>query len=315
MDDKYASICGYTQTELEEYFPEYLNDTAQHLGMSKENLLDKMRAYYNGYSWDGTTKVYNPFTTLLFFDNRRFANYWFRTGTPTFLIEILKQRNQITPILKPVTMDESEFDSYDPANITEVPLLFQTGYLTVKQRKITDTDIEYTLDVPNAEVRGAILRHLLSAYSAYPVDRLQSLVTGMRRQIYQGDSSGLEQNLRMLLAHIPNNLHIQKEAYYHSLFLLWMKMLGFDIQGEILTNIGRIDAVWQQPDLTVICEIKFHVDKNIDELLNEAMKQIDDRRYYEAYLDREISLMAVAFTGKEVKCRMKRMQFFQPKNK
>jgi hypothetical protein len=127
----------------------------------------------------------------------------------------------------------------------------------------------------------------------------------MRRQIYQGDSSGLEQNLRMLLAHIPNNLHIQKEAYYHSLFLLWMKMLGFDIQGEILTNTGRIDAVWQQPGLTVISEIKFHAGKNIDELLDGAMAQIDDRRYCEAYLDREISLMAVAFTGKEVKCRMK----------
>jgi hypothetical protein len=114
----------------------------------------------------------------------------------------------------------------------------------------------------------------------------------------------LEQNLRMLLAGIPNLLHIQKEAYYHSLFLLWMRMLGFDIQGEILTNIGRIDAVWQHSGLTVITEIKFHADTSIDELLDDAMTQINNRRYYETYLDRKVSLMAVAFTGKEVKCRM-----------
>ncbi|MDR1581883.1 MAG: ATP-binding protein [Prevotellaceae bacterium] len=305
MDDKYASICGYTQTELEACFAEYLDDVANYTGMSRENLLDGIRTWYNGYSWDGETSVYNPFSTLLFFDKKRFSNYWFRTGTPTFLVNLIKERNRIAPVLKPVIIDESSFESYNPANIGEIPLLFQTGYLTVRHRELHDGQAQYTLDIPNQEVKESILRHLLGAYSAYPVEEVQPLIFEMRRQIYEGDSSGLEQNLRMLLANIPHNLHVPKEAYYHSLFLLWMRMLGFDIQGEVLTNIGRIDAVWHQAGLTVVTEIKFHSDKNIDDLLGEAMAQINDRRYYEAYHDRQVILMAIAFTGKEVKCLMK----------
>jgi hypothetical protein len=305
MNDKYASICGYTQTELETYFAEHLDDVAQHTGMSRENLLDGIRTWYNGYSWDGETRVYNPFSTLLFFDNRRFSNYWFRTGTPTFLVNLVKERNRIAPVLKPVMTDESSFESYNPANIGEVPLLFQTGYLTVRHRELHDGIAQYTLDIPNMEVRESILRHLLVAYSAYPAEEVQPLLLEMRRQIYEGDASGLERNLRMLLANIPHNLHVPKEAYYHSLFLLWMRMLGFDIRGEVLTNIGRIDAVWHQAGLTVVTEIKFHPGKHIDKLLDEAMTQISDRRYYEAYHDRQVTLLAVAFTGKEVKCLMK----------
>jgi Holliday junction resolvase-like predicted endonuclease len=108
----------------------------------------------------------------------------------------------------------------------------------------------------------------------------------------------------MLLAHIPYELHVQNEAYYHSMLLLLMKMLGFDIQGEVQTNIGRIDAVWRQPELTVVAEVKYHAVKSTDSLLDEAMAQIHDRRYYEMYLDRKVMLMEIAFTGKEVKCRI-----------
>jgi hypothetical protein len=107
-----------------------------------------------------------------------------------------------------------------------------------------------------------------------------------------------------MLANIPYNLHIPSEAYYHSLLLLWLKMLGFDVQGEILTNIGRMDAVWQQPGLTVVAEIKYHAKKKLNTLLNEAMGQIKDRKYYEKYLDHRVILMAVAFSGRETGCRI-----------
>jgi hypothetical protein len=130
----------------------------------------------------------------------------------------------------------------------------------------------------------------------------------MKQQLNAGDTSGLEQNLRLLLANIPNILHIQKEAYYHSMFLLLMKVLGFNIIGEVLTNIGRIDVVLHLPELTVVAEVKFHSKKKIDTLLNEAMKQICDNKYYEAFLDRKVMLMAIAFTGKEVKCELKRLE-------
>jgi hypothetical protein len=304
LDDKYASICGYTQTELESYFTEYIDEVAQYVSMSREVLLETIRTWYNGYSWDGKTRVYNPFSTLLFFNKKRFANYWFSTGTPTFLIELLKERNQIEAVLEPVLANESSFDSFDPDSIGELPLLFQTGYLTVKQRELICGQAQYTLGVPNSEVNNALLEHLLSAYSQYPADRLQPLIFKMQRQVQEMDAAGLEQNLRMLFAYIPNILHVKSEAYYHSLLLLWMKMLGFDIQGEVMTDIGRIDAVWHQSGLTVIAEVKYHAEKDTDSLLNDAMTQIRDRRYYERYSDRKVLLMAVAFTGKEVKCSM-----------
>jgi hypothetical protein len=303
LDDVYSSICGYTQDELEKYFTDYIDKIAAKKNKSRIELLEDIKIWYNGYSWDGQISVYNPFSTLLFFDKGKIANYWFRTGTPTFLIEILQKRNQIKPVLEPFKVGSIVFDSYNPLNISEIPLLFQTGYLTIKE---VDSSLrpQYTLGIPNLEVKEAFLEYLLNAYINYPVEQIQPLVYDMQAQIYAGDTSGLEQNLRILLANIPNTLHIAKEAYYHSMFLLLMKVFGFDIKGEIQTNIGRIDAVWSQSDLVVIAEIKYDSKKSITSLLNSAMKQINDRKYYESYLDKKVILMAVAFTGKEIKCKL-----------
>jgi hypothetical protein len=113
----YVAVCGYTQEELEHYFTDSIDEVAQYKNVSRNELLDEIKVWYNGYSWDGKTFVYNPFSTLLFFNNREFDNYWFRTGTPTFLIDILKNRNQIKPVLESIDTDSSSFDSYDPVNI------------------------------------------------------------------------------------------------------------------------------------------------------------------------------------------------------
>jgi hypothetical protein len=134
------------------------------------------------------------------------------------------------------------------------------------------------------------------------------MITSLQQQVRSKDAEGFEQNLRILFAHIPYEVQIESEAYYHSMFLLLMKVLGFDIQGEVMTNIGRIDAVWHQPNLAVVVEIKYGVKKKADRLLKEAMAQIRNRRYYEAYLDREVLLLGIAFTGKEVKCKMEEVK-------
>ncbi|MDR3251028.1 MAG: ATP-binding protein [Tannerella sp.] len=305
IDEQYATICGYTQEELESYFTEYFDETARYNGMDRAGLLDAIRMWYDGYTWDGRTSVYNPFSTLLFFKKKRFDNYWFHTGTPTFLMELLKKRNNIAPVLEPVHVYSSAFEGYDPANIGEVSLLFQTGYLTVKKIDLSSRPPQYTLGIPNEEVRTSFLEYLLNSYSDYPTGLVRPLISDMQQHIHDGDTTELEKNLRLLLANIPSTLHIKREAYYHSMFLTWMKLLGFDIQGEVITSIGRIDAVWQQPELTVVAEIKYSAGKvKADSLLNAAMEQIRDRRYYEKYLDRRVILMAVAFTGKEVRCRL-----------
>jgi hypothetical protein len=108
LNRKYVSICGYTQDELENYFTEYVDEAVLLTGMSRSDLLDKIRIWYNGYSWDGKTSIYNPFSLLLFFENGKFDDYWFCTGTPAFLINLLKTHNQISPVLKPVIVDTPE---------------------------------------------------------------------------------------------------------------------------------------------------------------------------------------------------------------
>jgi hypothetical protein len=168
MDEQYASICGYTQEELERDFSEYIDNTAVRLEMTREDLLKKIREMYDGYTWDGKTSVYNPYSTLLFFKKNEFSNYWFETGTPTFLINRLKKRSLAKSVLEPVIVDFSAFESYDPNALEDIPLLFQTGYLTVKNKETTNGDSQYTLGVPNLEVRESLMKHLLSAFTQYP---------------------------------------------------------------------------------------------------------------------------------------------------
>jgi hypothetical protein len=261
LSDKYAAICGYTQSELEENFKERINLLSAKLSCSTQEVLKEIQRWYNGYSWDGATTVYNPYSTLLLFEENIFANYWFRTGTPTFLIEFLKKRNQLRGIFEPIVVENVAFDDYDEENIDTVALLFQTGYLTIKQRQLNFGYPEYVLGTANFEVKDSLTKYLLNAYSNFPINALRDLQATIHKQIQTMNEEGLAKSINQLFVNIPYSLRICKEAYWHSLFLAAMNVLGFDFKGEILTNIGRIDAVWQQSDFAVICEIKYGVKK------------------------------------------------------
>jgi hypothetical protein len=196
IDNRYASICGYTQEELESNFVEHISDVAAHSGKTKEKLLADIRTWYDGYTWDGKTPVYNPYSTLLYFGKKVFSNYWFATGTPTFLIERLKKQNLTETVLEPVTVGSSAFESYDPENLEDIPLLFQSGYLTIKSIKQIGVKPAYTLGVPNMEVKQSLMEHLLNAYTAYPVSKMSQFAEDMLQQICQCDAEGLNNNLR-----------------------------------------------------------------------------------------------------------------------
>jgi hypothetical protein len=129
----------------------------------------------------------------------------------------------------------------------------------------------------------------------------------MLQQLLEGDSAAFERSLQELFARIPYQLHIPREAYYHSLLLLWMNLLGFDVQAEVATDKGRIDAVWTWNERVVIAEIKYAEDGPVEPLLEEALAQIAERRYYERYAgeNRRIAFLAVAFAGKDIACQLK----------
>jgi hypothetical protein len=321
MDEQYASICGYTQEELERDFSEYIDNTAVHFMKNREGLLEDIRNWYDGYSWDGKTSVYNPYSTLSYFKKKEFSNYWFETGTPTILINRLKKHSLAEMVLQPVVVGSSAFNSYDPNRLEDIPLLFQTGYLTIKDKQRVGISPQYTLEVPNLEVKESLMEHLLSAFTNYPVSKMSELGKQMLQQILNSDAEGFANNLRKMLADAPYSLKASKsrnkskaeaeneenEARYHILFQVWMTMLGFHIQSEKITNRGRIDAVLQQDEVAIVAELKYHATTKTDTLLNQAIAQIREKRYYEPFLDRKVILLGIAFSGKDVGCRIEQL--------
>jgi hypothetical protein len=304
LHNSFASICGYTQEELASNFSDYIAQVAEHLNMTKEYLTDQIRYWYDGYTWDGKTSMYNPFSTMNCFYYKEFSDYWFSTGTPTFLIEIIQRRNRTATILEPFVVGDTIFKGYNPPDMDEIPLLFQTGYLTIKQIELTGGIPNYTLGIPNSEVRKAFMTCLLEAYGKYRGYQIDSLRKIMEQQIINCDESGFASSLEVMTATVPYELHRTDEAYYHTMMLIWMRLLGFEIHGEMPNNRGRADAVWKQSGVTVIAEIKYHAKKSVNALLREAMKQINDRRYYNQYTGKVI-LLGIAFSGKNAGCRMK----------
>ncbi|MDR1522843.1 MAG: ATP-binding protein [Endomicrobium sp.] len=311
MDNKYGSICGYTQEELESSFKEYIGSTAGYMGISKEELLSKIKYWYNGYKWKGKEKVYNPFSTLSFFDKQEFIGYWFNTGTPTFLIEQIKKKGDLELLSEARVVSSATLrGNSDYANVNSMALLFQTGYLTIKEEEIVEDESEYIIDFPNYEVKSAFLGDLLEAYTKKDITEVQALRGKLLKVMRSKDSVGLEGILKSLYANIPYSLHIGKEAYYHSLFLMLARATGIEVNSEVLTDKGRIDVVLKHKDFVVVVEIKYSKGNNkVKGMIKEAMEQIRTKKYYEKYVGSDgnrnkVVLLAIGFSeNKEIVCR------------
>jgi hypothetical protein len=265
-------------------------------------MLQSIRYWYDGYSWDGETFVYNPFSTLKFFREKVFASHWFGTGTPSFFIDVIKRSH------RPETLFDTKivninllYNGYNPNAPEAIPLMFQTGYLTVKEKETVGEDTQYTIVVPNNEVKNAMADYLLSIFSTYPIENFTQLRRTIHQQIVSCDGDGLAASLKALFA-VPYQIKGGKEENYHVLFQICLRALGFKVQSEVSTEFGRADAILELPEMTVITEIKYSSSKNTETLLAEAKKQIIEKRYAEAYTGR-IVLLCAAFTDEEVKCR------------
>jgi hypothetical protein len=314
LDECYSTICGYTQEELENNFKDNIDMLAQALSQKRGRILENVKTWYNGYSWDGKTTVYNPFSTLCLFEKRKFKNFWFQTGTPSYLIRLLRGKSQLKAVLGKTVTYKLEATTDNPDEIGETILFFQTGYLTIKE---ISTNLEgeerYTLDFPNAEVRVSFIESLLAEYGKYPEDQPGFLRERLKTELLAGESSALTETLRVAFAWIPYEIIVENEHYYHSLMLLWLRLLGFNITAEISTNFGRIDAVWELPEQTIVAEIKYAKPSEedsavvLDKLLAEGFAQIEAKRYSERYkaADKKLTALAIACFGKEIKCEIR----------
>jgi hypothetical protein len=318
MAKAYAGICGIPTGSLGEYFGEYIENLEQNKNFSQyENIGGEILAWYDGYSWDGVTRLLNPFSLLGFFIDRKFKSHWYSSGTPRFLVEMIKAKPETYTALKNLAITERMMDTFDIDSIEIEPLLFQTGYLTVKEVLQTKSSPQYVLDMPNHEVREAFSQQIVAALTQSGEVKADRTHIEITRALESGDLAKMLAQLRSLFASIPYQIHVAKEAYYQSIFYAVMTMLGFDIDAEVSTSHGRIDAVLELDDRVYIMEFKYkdcpekasdeQKQKLFDNALDETMKQIDENRYADKYISsgKTVQKAAFAFLGRgDIEMRM-----------
>jgi len=257
----------------------------------------EVKHWYNGYSFLGEP-VYNPFDVLLLLKNREFKNYWFETGTPTFLVDLITKKQFSIPRLESMVSDDSLMNSFDLDCIELENLMFQTGYLTIKEVRQMAGEMVYTLVYPNLEVKKSLTDRLLNYLSGAPSEKSIGKVN-LFEALNVGNIDQLRDVFHAFFASIPHDWYRKNElsgyeGYYASIFYCYFTALGLDVIAEDTTNKGRLDMRVKLDNRIFIFEFK------VVELVPEgnALAQLLQKRYHEKYLNEgcEIFLIGVEFS-------------------
>jgi hypothetical protein len=299
---EYASICGITEQELKDNFQYGINKMAESLGYSYDEMIARLKDAYDGYHFSETSEgVYNPFSLLNAFYDNRLGSYWFQSGTPRFLIEMLKKYQQeglfsveMLDSIEPV--DASDFETPLEMQSGPLPLLYQAGYLTINSYD-ADSDV-YTLAIPNSEVRVGLLKNLLPLYA--DVRNISSTVSLASTAFRKGNPDRAMQLLQSLLASIPfmrGDKAIlgdaeKTEAYYHRIFYFFFRMLYNEVNAEVRNSVGATDVVIRTPKYIYVVELK------IDSSADTVLQQIEEKGYATPYLNdpRQLIKLGVNFS-------------------
>jgi hypothetical protein len=282
LNKKYAALCGYTQQELEDNFSMYLERLPA-------NTLEQMKIWYDGYSWDAKTFVYNPFSVLNFFENETYSNFWFATGTPTFLLKLMRKRfeykleeTQVSNLI----LESFRLEEFEALDVNS--LLLQTGYLTIKE--ITPSG-KFILNYPNKEVRQAFGQFLLSEYTRtlvtvpYGPNILDALGNNNLKEVIS--------IINNLIKSVPDQNYIKdQEKFFHAIIHLIFTMVGSDPRSEMHTSIGRMDTVIITANRIFLFEFK------MNETPKDAIQCIKDREYADSlrHLNKPITGVGVVFS-------------------
>jgi hypothetical protein len=303
--DEYASLCGITQQELLDNFKYGIEKMANKLSCSEEEVLVKLKDRYDGYHFSENSEgVFNPFSLLNAFKSNKLGSYWFASGTPRALVEMLKKYKhdgrfdvEMLDNLEPITA--SAFETPLEMQTGPIPLMYQAGYLTIKSYE--DFDDLFTLAVPNSEVRVGLLRNLLPLYADIDnVDNVDSVVSRVSGSFRRGEIDKAMQLFQSMLASIPfmrGDKEIladaeKTEAFYHRIFFFFFHMLNNEVYAELRSSKGAADVVITTPKYIYIIEIK------IDASADAALQQIEKKGYATPYLadGREIVKLGISFS-------------------
>ncbi len=294
MDKRYCDILGITEEEIDRDLTPYIERFCEEENINCEELREELRGYYNGYRFSSKdVRVYNPFSLFSAFEKRSIENYWFETGTPTFLINLIEEGNIYIPEYEDYEVSSSQFSVYELDRLSPLPLMFQSGYLTIKDYNAED-DL-YVLSYPNKEVRVSFTESILTRL--YLGDG-ESKHKKIRSKLNRGEVEEAIEIIKSVFSEIPYTLMKKKkldEADFHILFYLIVSSSGVGIKSEILTSKGRIDALIETRERFYIFEFKCNQDAN------KAIQQIKEKKYYEPYKNRgkEIILIGINFSTEE----------------
>jgi len=273
LDPEYADMCGITQNELETCFEPEIAAILENTGKSRKKYFEELRRFYNGYRFtENPLTVYNSFGLLNHFKQKgKFSPYWYETASPKFLVDLVINQKIDIVNLGDLSVSERDFRKYDIEEIKAVPLLYQTGYLT-----ITDYDEElqsYKLDFPNDEVSASFAASLLQQYTR----STDEITDGLNRKLIQaflkGDIEGAIDALRQFLASIPYDIIKESENYYQTAVYLIFKILGLNCRSEVRIAAGRIDALVETKKFIYCFEFK------LDRSADKALAQIEEKEY------------------------------------
>ncbi len=288
LNPHYGNICGYTQNDIETTILPYLDGVD----------LEKLKVWYNGYNFL-KDDVYNPFDILQFIVNDKvYDNYWFASGTPTFLIKLIEQQNYFLPKLSNLTVGKELLDSFDTDNIQLEVILYQAGYLTID--KVIENPFggfSYKLKLPNMEVKISLNDFIVDYLTKQQIERL-----GYKNTLYlsllNADMEDFVETFKTIFASIPYNNYVGNniehyEGFYASVVYVYLQSLGLEIIGEDVTNKGRIDLTVKINNLIYIIEFKVGSE--------DALAQIKEKNYAQKYLEqnKEIYLVGINFDEKE----------------
>ncbi len=289
VSPEYSAICGYTEADLDSVFAPELE------GLDRE----EVRRWYNGYGWLGE-RVYNPFDVLLLFQERLFRPWWFETGTPSFLVDLLKSRQTFTPQLDALIADDQLLSAFDVEYIGTEAILWQAGYLTIQSQRRMGARTEYRLGFPNMEVESAFNDVLFKALmrDASQASRASGRLYDLLQTL---DWPALEAHFKSLYASIPADWYranplLHYEGYWASVFYSHLASLGLDLIGEDMTHQGRIDLTLRLPQAIVIIEFK-RIDG--DSATGKALAQIKAKGYADKYRadGRPVYLLGIEFSS------------------
>ena len=276
MMPEYSAICGISQTEIEQNLMDDVGAMGDKMKISADKALALLKRTYDGYHFsDNAEDIYNPFSLINALNDRRINNYWFATGTPTFLVKLLKKFGMDLTMIDNAEATSSEFDAPTEGMTSILPILYQSGYITIKDYdSISDL---YILGLPNKEVAYGLMHALIPFYVSPDTLTTSNTMTKMYTDLLQGDMDSALNRLKVFMAGLPYDLENKTEKHFQTIIFVIFKMMTKFVDVEIRTATGRIDMVLMTT--TCIYVMEFKLDKSPE----EALTQIDTKDYLVAY--------------------------------